>query len=1469
MPEYNRHTQTGRDAQGYPTGATHGPKGEDEGWTGLVFQPGTGVQTPELNEMQTVLRGQIRQLGDYLRRDGQTQGVKLVLDLSGAVKTASLAWENPDSPGLVYYRGLFLRVPQTTLTITGIGAETVGLSVTRRMITGMENPDLVDPVANEENYGKPGAWREVFDVVPVIITPDNESLYPDALELYFLQSGDVTSSSNDVLNEVDQRLVSYTADIVGDCLIRGMNIRVEDQDDATLRVQIDRGRAYVQGYPTGFGTTQSLSIPKARTDVKIVNGEPLRTLSEVLNSGTGVPSLKKSYAPVSSPLLQVDRFVALTAIRKRGPKNATPYAVNPSDPSEIIISTDAPYGPLVSVVSVYDVTGAAFVPFTQTALGFRFTGGVPAGDIRVVWVYNAALAEADDFEIARVPGDLSNDRRTVTLLRDWPVALDNTGALNPGFGDKAQFAYPGIASTKSTASVTGGATDLLSVQNTYGIVVGQRLYLGGTTLGVLNSGTDEAVTVAEVVSSTQLRMSANISANHPIGSYVYFDQVFADLRIDSNDFQMQLDYRWLLDRIDVIYIDKDNAFRVQTGQSNRPAFAPSVPPDVLPLVKLRVAANGDAASVSIEEYPVKHQTQQELRQLRNDLDTQAYNNAQLSLTLETYSKASLQGVTGLRGVLTDPGVNSDGIDINQVPPAITAVSIDPERNTIGPQVGKVEIPLTLDTAFMAANAAAARVGSRAATLGLLSTVTPIPEASTATVGGQEVGLTLPVRQTPLLIVEGGHFTGVPNRPATWPFYNERTQRLENVPRALEGGFWRARSGRQPWLDTLSLYLPGQPVTLTALNLNPSSIYEVSIDGQRLGSFSPYTRIVLTGAPKLTDAVTVTINGVSATTFTYSSGAETAAAFASALMAHLQGQPNAVGTAYSYSTGAAGGSVWVNIRPVATAALPAANVVIVRNVTAGGSTMAVSPADTSPISNGGSATETFTIPDTVVSGRNARSVRVAEVVGGIPVVVAETLLGAEVAEVQRLPVAHDALAASTAPPVLQTFQVLGDYVVARLELFLAEVPATGVITVGLMECDDTGVPNGRLLSRLDRTINPGQTTLTLDFTGAGVDLPALQAGRSYAVVVLGTTVAAVLRSIANQVGVARAIATGTLTTSQDGLSKSVSATNSLMMRMYAANFDSARNRVKFNSVSVPTNTESIATFNLVLARAQQLVFRQTNVRWTYSTDANVAELDLPLDEFGNLDPSALAQSATSLTLYATLLTGTGLLSPQVGVKTARFIVLEPKAESVYVTRAMLGLAPYNDVRVALEALTAAGPTGITVKVTGYDDPYGTGRSILSGTPAFGDQVNATVAGVTYNFTFTDDGQGSTLARLATRLAAFLSASGPLVTNVITVGAARHLYVYRSDNQALVSGDMALAVIQSGGSSLSAGAASFNYIELVRGGTGRVVDGNFTEWVYTGEDVPQDGTPTLRVKIEVNRTSLTNYTRLRRPATVVFS
>ena len=121
-------------------------------YTQLLFRAGDGLQSRELNEIQSTLMHRLQGVADALLKDGDiVSGANLQIEADTGLVTLEA--------GRLYLRGAVREVPAATFTVPTSGRIAVGVRFTTRTVTELEDPNLREPAVGVRNYQEPGAGR--------------------------------------------------------------------------------------------------------------------------------------------------------------------------------------------------------------------------------------------------------------------------------------------------------------------------------------------------------------------------------------------------------------------------------------------------------------------------------------------------------------------------------------------------------------------------------------------------------------------------------------------------------------------------------------------------------------------------------------------------------------------------------------------------------------------------------------------------------------------------------------------------------------------------------------------------------------------------------------------------------------------------------------------------------------------------------------------------------------------------------------------------------------------------------------------------------------------------------------------------------------------------------------------------------------------------------------------------------------
>lgn len=196
--------------------------------------------------------------------------------------------------GTIWLQGAVRDFVQQDITLTGTGTENIGVTVNESLITADQDSSLIDHTTASDGSlttGKVGANRVQYTVN---LTYNDDSSIP----IYtFVDNQLSTSSSKPTYSAINKILAKRTADESGSYVVSGFNgtTSPDPLDSTKIRLNIDAGTAYVNGYQVITSTTTPVSLDKS-----------------VTSSGSTSEQYvyQPSYQLVNQPVQQVNKVVA-------------------------------------------------------------------------------------------------------------------------------------------------------------------------------------------------------------------------------------------------------------------------------------------------------------------------------------------------------------------------------------------------------------------------------------------------------------------------------------------------------------------------------------------------------------------------------------------------------------------------------------------------------------------------------------------------------------------------------------------------------------------------------------------------------------------------------------------------------------------------------------------------------------------------------------------------------------------------------------------------------------------------------------------------------------------------------------------------------------------------------------------------------------------------------------------------------
>lgn len=357
-----------------------------KGYTELLFRAGRILQSKELNEMQSMIKNQIKNVGDTILTNGDIiEGCQLLIDLEA--KTATI------TKGKLYLNGDVRPISDTTVNITGEGTETIGVLLKNDIITADDDEDLNDVASGYDNYNQDGAYRLKETVQITVNDSDASVLYTiqDGIQLSVNTSEDLTQ-----LDKINATLARRTFDESGNYKVNGLKLVDKEYSDTNkIYISMESGKAYVKGYEVNKISSTNIGLDRP-TDLKLVENEP-----KIYNSSTS------SYPFSNGFVKRVTKLVAIV------------QSVQSITRGSQIGGIDyLPLTPVVSVLSVKQgdktfVQGHHFQLLNDgidwSIFDSSYSEGItappnPGTTYSVTWNYTTNLTEGVDYNVVELNG---------------------------------------------------------------------------------------------------------------------------------------------------------------------------------------------------------------------------------------------------------------------------------------------------------------------------------------------------------------------------------------------------------------------------------------------------------------------------------------------------------------------------------------------------------------------------------------------------------------------------------------------------------------------------------------------------------------------------------------------------------------------------------------------------------------------------------------------------------------------------------------------------------------------------------------------------------------------------------------------------------------------------------------------------------------------------------------------------------
>lgn len=251
----------------------------------ILFRAGLGLQSRELNEMQSIRERQIKRIADQFMVDGSIlSGGAIVIDQDTGATTCATAE--------IYLRGRVRDVSERKMTIPISGEVQIGVWLTETVVTELHDPTLRDPAEGTRNYDEPGAARLRVTAEWGLSTDDHTGNF---YRVFDVENGVLKiKSAPPNMSGFNNALARYDRDNNGGhYVIHGLDVIYNSHDGSEETYSIREGKAHVYGFEIELPTSLRLKFP-FDPDLQTILSEP----HQFTDQGGGKMRVNVDRAPI-------------------------------------------------------------------------------------------------------------------------------------------------------------------------------------------------------------------------------------------------------------------------------------------------------------------------------------------------------------------------------------------------------------------------------------------------------------------------------------------------------------------------------------------------------------------------------------------------------------------------------------------------------------------------------------------------------------------------------------------------------------------------------------------------------------------------------------------------------------------------------------------------------------------------------------------------------------------------------------------------------------------------------------------------------------------------------------------------------------------------------------------------------------------------------------------------------------------
>ena len=229
----------------------------------LLFRAGKGLQSAELNEVQSTLVDRLKRIADAVFKDGSViEGTPPVINATTGATTCPAS--------RVYLKGAVRSLAERSFTIATNGIVRIGIFLLDEELTEAQDADLRDPAVGTRNYQEPGAGR-------LRVTPtwghSGENLSGVFYTVWTVIDGAILNQQAATDNTFIEALARYDRESNGNYIVDGLSVRAAGYSAGSNTFSIKEGVGNIFGYKVDKPTASRIAFAED-PDLELVNAEP-------------------------------------------------------------------------------------------------------------------------------------------------------------------------------------------------------------------------------------------------------------------------------------------------------------------------------------------------------------------------------------------------------------------------------------------------------------------------------------------------------------------------------------------------------------------------------------------------------------------------------------------------------------------------------------------------------------------------------------------------------------------------------------------------------------------------------------------------------------------------------------------------------------------------------------------------------------------------------------------------------------------------------------------------------------------------------------------------------------------------------------------------------------------------------------------------------------------------------------------